>query len=103
MNNQQRRTHWILAALLAAALAPATAAGAAQDTPATLAAHASANDGASAARMPLRWELLRNLFDASAPEGRSEARLVLTNGDSRPLPAGHAVLWRFAQASFMAR
>ncbi len=47
----------------------------------------AATQGASATRLQLRWELQRNLFSAQPPHGRSQARLILTNRDSRPLPA----------------
>jgi hexosaminidase len=68
---------WTLAALLL--LTPMAAAVAA--TPAAL------NAVASGAGLQLRWELERNLFSAQAPGGRTQARLILANHDSRPLPA----------------
>jgi hexosaminidase len=70
-------------ALIAALLAPATSAIA--EAPAMQAALA-ASDVASAAKLQLRWELQRNLFSDQAPHGRTQARLILTNRDSRPLP-----------------
>jgi hexosaminidase len=74
---------WALAAslLLAAPTAAAVAAA-----PARQAAPAALNGVASATRLQLRWELQRNLFSAQAPRGRSQARLILTNHDSQPLP-----------------
>jgi hexosaminidase len=44
------------------------------------------NSYASAAKLQLRWELQRNLFTDKAPNGRSQARLILTNHDTKPLP-----------------
>ncbi|QBE66988.1 beta-hexosaminidase [Pseudoduganella lutea] len=49
---------------------------------------AKAPDGAaSGARLQLRWELQRNVFDAAAPKGRTQARLIVRNNDGQPLPA----------------
>jgi hexosaminidase len=42
---------------------------------------------ASAANLQLRWESERNPSDAEAAGGRALAHLVLSNHDSRPLPA----------------
>jgi hexosaminidase len=44
------------------------------------------NEFASAAKLQLRWELQRNLFTDKSPHGRSQARLILTNRDTKPLP-----------------
>jgi hexosaminidase len=66
---------WVLASLLIAtpmAMAQAPAPSAAL---------------ASGARLQLRWELQRNVFTPQAPHGRTQARLILANYDSRPLPA----------------
>jgi hexosaminidase len=71
-------------ALIAALLAPVTSAIA--EAPALQAAPIAANEAASATRLQLRWELQRNLFGEQAPHGRTRARLILTNHDSRPLP-----------------
>jgi hexosaminidase len=71
-----------LIAALIAPMAPSIAqAPAGQEAPAAL------GGVAGATKLQLRWELQRNLFSAEAPRGRSQARLVLTNHDSRPLPA----------------
>ncbi|WP_230027382.1 family 20 glycosylhydrolase [Massilia sp. Bi118] len=67
-----------LAAPMAMAEAPA---------PVTQQAHANLNQVASATKLQLRWDLQRNLFSAQAPHGRTQARLILTNHDSQPLPA----------------
>jgi hexosaminidase len=72
-------------ALLAALAAPLAMAEA--PAPATQQAPAALNTYASATRLQLRWDLQRNLFSAEAPHGRTQARLVLTNHDSQPLPA----------------
>ncbi|NGZ85511.1 family 20 glycosylhydrolase [Duganella sp. SAP-35] len=42
---------------------------------------------ASGGKLRLRWELQRNLFTAQTPNGRAQTRLILSNGDNRPLPA----------------
>ncbi|MFC5549347.1 family 20 glycosylhydrolase [Massilia aerilata] len=55
--------------------------------PATQQAPANLNQYASAAKLQLRWDLQRNLFTTQAPHGRTQARLILTNHDSQPLPA----------------
>ena len=81
MNHLKPSARWALQLLLTAALLPAVAQAAVPAPTTTVDAVASAK------RLTLRWELLRNLFDAAHPEGRSEARLILTNGDSSPLPA----------------
>jgi hexosaminidase len=73
---------WTLALLLSALAVPAAVH--AQQAP--QAQQGQAGAFASAARMPLRWELLRQLSDSKYPEGGSEARLILANGDTRPLP-----------------
>ena len=70
-----------MAQLMAAAPA-ASATAAKQEAPAAVRGFASGD------RLQLRWELQRNLFPAEAPGGRTQARMVLTNGDTRPLPAG---------------
>jgi hexosaminidase len=72
------------AALLASLLAPVTPAIA--QAPALQAAQPAPGQSASATRLQLRWELQRNLFTSQAPQGRTQARLILTNRDSRPLP-----------------
>ena len=74
-----------LAGLLLA-IAAAAPAAAMQDASAPP-AQAAVEGFAGAARLQLRWELLRTVYDAKFPGGRSEARLRLTNGDSKPLPA----------------
>ncbi|MRW87139.1 family 20 glycosylhydrolase [Pseudoduganella sp. FT26W] len=51
----------------------------AQQSPAAL------NDHASGARLQLRWEVQRPLFTAQST--RTQTRFILTNKDSRPLPA----------------
>ncbi|NYE59174.1 hexosaminidase [Duganella sp. 1224] len=42
---------------------------------------------ARGASIKLRWELVRNVFSDSAPGGSTQARLILRNLDTRPLPA----------------
>jgi hexosaminidase len=42
---------------------------------------------AAGARIKLRWELVRNVFSDSAPGGSTQARLILENLDTQPLPA----------------
>lgn len=42
---------------------------------------------ANGARIKLRWELVRNVFSNSAPDGSTQARLILQNLDTQPLPA----------------
>jgi hexosaminidase len=64
--------------LLAPVVIPAAAAQ--QPTSTVVSAYA---DGA---KLQLRWELQRTLFSAQAPNGRSQTRFILTNGDNRPLP-----------------
>jgi hexosaminidase len=71
-------------ALIAALLAPVTSAIA--EAPAVQARPTAASEVASATRLQLRWELQRNLFSDEAPRGRTQARLILSNRDSRPLP-----------------
>ncbi|MUI15900.1 family 20 glycosylhydrolase [Massilia dura] len=53
---------------------------AAQETPAAIGGFAGG------AKLQLRWELQRNVFTEQAPHGRTQARFILVNGDSRPLP-----------------
>jgi hexosaminidase len=67
-----------LAAPMAMAEAPASAM---QQAPANL------NHYADAGKLQLRWDLQRNLFTPQAPHGRTQARLILSNQDSQPLPA----------------
>lgn len=82
MRNRHRYAGLALAALLSALPLAATAqAGAAPEALASPARHAGGD------KLQLRWELQRNLFTAQAPHGRTQARLVLANRDSRPLPA----------------
>ena len=70
-----------LMTVLLAPMTPATAqAQGRQEAPAAL------GGAASATRLQLRWELQRNLFSPEAPHGRTQARLILTNHDNRPLP-----------------
>ncbi|WP_296945641.1 family 20 glycosylhydrolase [uncultured Massilia sp.] len=85
MGNPKRYGGVALAALLA--LAPLAQAGMQDTTPAGHAAPGAATHYADGARLRMRWELQRNLFGPQAPGGRSQAHLVLTNGDTRPLPA----------------
>jgi hexosaminidase len=59
--------------------------------PATMAAAQDnglpAASAASTSKLQLRWELQRNVFTEQASHGRTQARLIVTNNDSRPLPA----------------
>jgi hexosaminidase len=71
-------------ALAGALFAPITEAAA--QTSAAKEAPSPVNEFASAAKLQLRWELQRNLFTDKAPHGRSQARLILTNHDTKPLP-----------------
>ena len=48
---------------------------------------APAAEPAAPGAMRLRWQLLRNVFTPALPDGRSLARLTLTNLDSKALPA----------------
>lgn len=75
----------MLAALLLTA--PLAQAQTKQDTPAAVQAYASGD------KLQLRWELQRNLFGPNLPEGRSQARFILTNKDTRPLPTGGWALY----------
>jgi len=78
-----------------AATPAATPAQGSPDTPAGRHAQASAAF-ASGDKLALRWELQRTLFSKQAPGGRTQARLVLTNHDSRPLPAqGWSLIMNF--------
>lgn len=77
-----RLTALAFAAALLAPMAPVLA-----EAPAKQEASAALKGVASAAKLQLRWELQRNLFSPEDPRGRSQARLILTNHDSRPLPA----------------
>jgi len=71
--------------LMAAQIGPGAAAPAqAQAMEATAPA---AQGAARAARLQMRWELLRNEYTEQLPQGRSQARMSLTNGDSSGLPA----------------
>jgi hexosaminidase len=74
-----------LAGTLFAPMTPAAAEAPA--APAVQEAKSPVNGYASAARLQLRWELQRNLFSDKARHGRSQARLILTNRDTKPLPA----------------
>jgi hexosaminidase len=77
LTDRTRYGRWLLAALLLAApLAQAQA-------PTT---NETAANVASGARLQLRWELQRNLYTQQAPGGRTQARLILVNKDSKPLP-----------------
>lgn len=72
---------WLLSFLLAAPMAWA-------DPHAAQAAHpAPAAEAARADRLQLRWERLPAGASARAARARSQARLILANRDSRPLPA----------------
>ncbi len=42
---------------------------------------------ANGARIKLRWELVRTVFDYSGSHGSTQARLILQNLDTQPLPA----------------
>jgi hexosaminidase len=42
---------------------------------------------ANGARIKLRWELVRTVFDDSGSHGSTQARLILQNLDTQPLPA----------------
>jgi hexosaminidase len=55
-------------------------------TPQSQSIPAAVGGFASGAKLRLRWELQRNLFTAQTPNGRAQTRLILSNGDSRPLP-----------------
>ena len=85
------RGYALASLLLAAPLAvnAQQAAQAAQDQ----APSAAGSGVANAARMQLRWELVRNEYTAQLPQGRSQARLILTNRDSQPLPAAGWALY----------
>lgn len=79
----------LLAALLLVCALPAVQAFA--GAPVTQAAALTAPAASSTAQadgdhLRLRWELLRNVFDDRSPDGRTLARLALTNRDTRPLP-----------------
>lgn len=76
-------------ALVSLALAAplAAAAAAAPQEQAVQAGAAPAGGVASGARLQMRWELLRNEFTPQHPQGRAQARMILTNRDSRALPA----------------
>jgi hexosaminidase len=78
--------HHLFAGCVLALLAAPLAATAAQ-TSAAQEVHVTQTQNASATKLQLRWELERNLFTTQAPHGRSLAHLILTNHDSRPLPA----------------
>jgi hexosaminidase len=56
-------------------------------TPALAQAPAPASALADGSKLQLRWELQRNVFTPQAPHGRTQARLILANRDSRPLPS----------------
>ncbi|TWI67757.1 hexosaminidase [Pseudoduganella lurida] len=73
-------------ALLMALMAPVAPLTVARAAPAQPAASAVPADVASGARLQLRWELQRNEFAAQGPGARTQARLILTNRDTRPLP-----------------
>ncbi|MFL6672209.1 MAG: family 20 glycosylhydrolase [Massilia sp.] len=78
--------HILLRTLLASAIV--TFAGNLAAAPAAPAAPpAATTEAASAQKLRLRWELLRNVFSADQPGGRGLARLTLTNLDNKPLPA----------------
>ncbi len=82
MVNKQWMGRGALASLLLVAPIAAVMAAA----PTTQTAPAALNGVASGAKLQLRWELLRNAFTPQAPGGRGEARFILTNRDSQPLP-----------------
>lgn len=75
---------------LAALILAAPLASAALAAPQAWAAQASAGPTgavANGARLQMRWELLRNEFTLQMPQGRAQARLILTNKDNQALPA----------------
>ena len=78
-----------LASLLLATPLATPSATAAQAAPQTTAVPgaARASGVADAARLQMRWELVRNEYTPQLPQGRAQARMILTNRDSRPLPA----------------
>ncbi|GGY67167.1 family 20 glycosylhydrolase [Pseudoduganella albidiflava] len=86
--------HWLaMLAMLASSSATssvtssATSSATVAAAPAQAASAAAPDSAASAARLQVRWELQRNVFTEQAPRGRTQARLIVTNNDSRPLPA----------------
>ncbi|MEW7850026.1 family 20 glycosylhydrolase [Massilia aurea] len=83
-----------LAALLLAAFTSASkaAAPANQAAPAVVASSV-ASSVASAARLQMRWELLRNEYTPQMPQGRAQARMILANHDSAPLPVSGWALY----------
>ena len=86
---------WTLGLVLAAPLAVLQAQAAAAPQAGTT-MPAAVSGFASGDRLALRWELQRALFSAQAPGGRTQARLILSNKDSRPLPArGWAIYVNF--------
>jgi len=95
LSKQTTMVGWTLALALTAPLAASQAQGtAAPHTPA--APSAAANGFASGDKLALQWELQRALFSPQAPGGRTQARLILSNKDSRPLPArGWAIYVNF--------
>ena len=48
---------------------------------------------ANGARLQMRWELVRNEYTPAFREGRAQARMILTNRDSQPLPASGWTLY----------
>jgi len=76
-----------LAALVLAPLAVHAQALTGGASTGTSANAAPANGVASGARLRMRWELLRNEYTRQYPEGRTLARMILSNRDSQPLPA----------------
>jgi len=76
------RAAWLLSLLLAAPVA-----WAAQPVPQMARQATPADAAARGDRLQLRWERLSAGPAAGAARARSQARLILTNRDSRPLPA----------------
>ncbi|QCP14432.1 beta-hexosaminidase [Pseudoduganella umbonata] len=71
----------------ASATVAATAQAAVSAVPAQAASAAVPDGAVRAGRLQVRWELQRNVFTEAAPDGRTQARLIVTNNDSQPLPA----------------
>ena len=71
--------------------APPTAA--AQAAPRAAQAASAPGGVASGARLQMRWELVRNEYTPQFKEGRAQARMILTNRDSQPLPAAGWTLY----------
>lgn len=88
-----KRTGIMRACALASLVLAAPLTVSAERAPQAPQAAAAPGGLANAARLQMRWELVRNEYTPQFKEGRAQARMILTNRDSQPLPAAGWTLY----------